>query len=61
LKLFREMDEDLYNASLRLFDVIEEADVVLKEKKETSEKVQSILNKAAEEIEEIMRQVGAVL
>lgn len=44
-----------------LFDILEEVDVVLKVQKETSEKVQSILNKAAEEIEEIMRQVEAVL
>ena len=50
LKLFKEMDEELYKASLRLFDVIEDVDVTLKEKKETSEKVQLILNNAAEEI-----------
>jgi DNA-binding PadR family transcriptional regulator len=57
LKLFKEMDEGLYKASLSLFDLIEEVDVILKEKRETSEKVQSILNKATEEIEEIKRQV----
>jgi PadR family transcriptional regulator PadR len=60
LKLIKEMDEDLYNASLRLFNVIEEADAALKEKRETSEKVQSILNKTAEEIEKIKKEVEDV-
>ncbi len=38
LKLFREMDEDFYKTSLSLFEIIEEVDVALKEKK-ISEKV----------------------
>ena len=55
-KLFKEMDDELYKASLRLSDVIEEVDAVLKEKRELSEKVLSILNNTVEEIEEIKRQ-----
>ena len=57
LKLIKEMDEGLYNASLRLFNIIEDIDIILKVKREVSEKVQSILNKAAKEIEEINRQL----
>jgi DNA-binding PadR family transcriptional regulator len=58
LKLVKEMDEGLFKASLRLFDVIEEIDGELKEKNETSTTVQSILNKATQEIEEIRRQLN---
>ena len=38
LKLLREMDEDFYKTSLSLFEIIEEVDVALKEKK-ISEKI----------------------
>jgi DNA-binding PadR family transcriptional regulator len=54
LKIYREMDEDLYDTSLRLFEAVEGISPYLKgeEAKEAAEKVRSILVKAAEEIEE---------
>lgn len=57
LKLIKEMNENLYQANVKLFDLIEEIDPILREKKEAADKVQLILNQATEEIEEIKRQL----
>jgi DNA-binding PadR family transcriptional regulator len=58
LKIYEEMDEELYQANLRLFKAVEEIGPNLKvEAGGVSEKVRSILLRAAEEIEEIKEQL----
>ena len=55
LKIYREMDESLYQASMRLFEEIEKITPHLKGEKgrEDSERVRSILVDAAEELEKL--------
>jgi len=59
LRIYREMDEELYQANLRLFEAIEEISSHLKreESRENAEKVRSILLKATEEIEELKKRL----
>jgi DNA-binding PadR family transcriptional regulator len=60
LRIYREMDEDLYQASLKLFEDIEGISLYLKgeEAKETAEKIRSIIVKAAEEIEALKERLN---
>lgn len=54
LRIYEEMDDELYQANLKLLEAIEGISAMLKgENIRASEKVQSILKKAAEDIEEI--------
>ena len=58
LKIYEEMDDELYQANLRLFKAVEGIGPNLKvEAGGVSEKVRSILVRAAEEIEEIKGQL----
>ena len=57
LKIYREMDEDLYQSSVRLFEALESISPHLK--KETTDKIRSILIKAADEIEELRKSLEA--
>lgn len=50
-KMIREMDENVYQASMKLFNVLEEISTDMKAQKGVSSTISSILNKAAEEIE----------
>jgi len=55
LKIYREMDENLYQAHLRLFEALEKIAPLLKKEGVENEavEVQSILLKAAEEVEKL--------
>lgn len=55
LKIYREMDDELYQAHLKLFEALEKIAPSLrgKEMKDEAARVRSILLKAAEEIEEV--------
>ena len=61
LKIYREMDEDLYEANVRLFETIEKISPYLKgeEARGSAEKVRSILVEAAEEIEKLRSRLEA--
>jgi len=60
LKIYREMDEDLYQTSLKLFEAVEGISPYLKgeEAKESTKKVHSILLKTTEEIEELRKRLN---
>ena len=57
LKIYKEMDEDLYQSNVRLFESIERISPYLKreEAKEAARKVRLILLKAADEIENLRK------
>ncbi|HIE18149.1 TPA: PadR family transcriptional regulator [Candidatus Bathyarchaeota archaeon] len=57
LKIYKEMDEDLYQSNVRLFESIERINRYLKKKeaKEAARKVRLILLKAADEIENLRK------
>jgi DNA-binding PadR family transcriptional regulator len=57
LKIYREMDEDLYETSLKLFEAVEGISPYLKGEaaKESAERVRSLLAKTAEEIEDLRK------
>ena len=53
LRIYKEMDEELYQANLRLFKAVEGISALLKKgDRSASETVQEILERAAKEIEE---------
>jgi DNA-binding PadR family transcriptional regulator len=57
LKIYKEMDEDLYKSNVKLFEAIEKISPYLKKKKaeEAAKKVRLILLKAADEIEDLRK------
>ena len=52
-KTIREMDENVYQASMKLFTVLEDVNTDTKTREGVSSTISTILNKAAKEIEEI--------
>ena len=60
LKIYKEMDEDLYQTSLKLFEAVEGISPYLKgeEAKDSAKKVHSILLKTTEEIEELRKRLN---
>ena len=56
LRIYKEMDEDLYGVNLRLFESVEEISTWLKEDPSTALKVKEVLERAIVEIEEIGKQ-----
>ncbi|MFB0543403.1 MAG: PadR family transcriptional regulator [Candidatus Bathyarchaeia archaeon] len=61
LKIYSEMDEDLYQANIRLFEAVEQVTPRLKgdKAKEDTAEVRSILVEAAEEIEKVISRLEA--
>lgn len=60
LKIYREMDEDLYQANMKLFEAIEGITPYLKgpEAKDAHDKVRSVILKASDEIEALKKDIG---
>lgn len=56
LRIYKEMDEELYSVNLRLFESVEEISSLLKESPGTAAMVKEILERAIVEIEEIGNQ-----
>jgi len=59
LRIYREMDEELYESSLKLFEAVEAIIPYLKgeEVKESTEKVRSILTKTTEDIKTLISEL----